>query len=583
MTQVLLLLIIALWMLPSAHTVGPWLGSAGLLVFIAGYLLMVAAFVYWGRRLALQFGGPREYRMQRRFSAGVRWGRIAIVAWMAVGIYAGAEWKTHVARLVAPISLYAASPGDASPTLLLAVPGLMVGTLPSLLAWIGLWWAQYPLDRHMRERQLAGRMDAGLPVHAPPALGRYLLGNVRQQIMFLLLPVLMALALHDLISLGLWVAGLSAGAVASIEGWVLLPAGAIVFAIAPLIMTRALNASQLGDGPLRQRLHGICQRAGLRYRDILLWRTDYSMGNAAVLGIVPRWRYILLTDLLIENLSDEQIEAVFAHEVGHIVHHHAGWFVALFALSLLVSAGPGATLARWLDPQSIHQVEEIIAIASITLTFVALGYLSRRFERQADVYAARMLQTDWNTHTGDLAGRPAARRTSLRMDALEPAVAHGGSELACSGGGGFEAVSLEMGCSHSPDSESRGLKGVEHFTGMALETSTSDVRISQPVLERSKPAHDRALSLAIGSSYVGEYGAAVMASALDRAAEMNQMPKRAWDWRHPTIAERKRFLLHLSADPANTRIFDQRMIRLSLWIAACAVVLIGWTVWESMR
>ena len=66
------------------------------------------------------------------------------------------------------------------------------------------------------------------------------------------------------------------------------------------------------------------RRAGdrrlLRYREILLWHTENNMGNAAVVGLVPRLRYILLSDLLLETMDDRQIEAVFAHEIGHIVH-----------------------------------------------------------------------------------------------------------------------------------------------------------------------------------------------------------------------------------------------------------------------
>ena len=68
----------------------------------------------------------------------------------------------------------------------------------------------------------------------------------------------------------------------------------------------------------------------MRYRDILVWRTHSNMGNAAVMGILPHMRYVLLSDLLLETMTDEQIEAVFAHEMGHVVHRHMAWFVLFF-------------------------------------------------------------------------------------------------------------------------------------------------------------------------------------------------------------------------------------------------------------
>ena len=57
---------------------------------------------------------------------------------------------------------------------------------------------------------------------------------------------------------------------------------------------------------------------------MLTWRTRHQIGNAAVMGFIPQVRYILLTDLLLETMSDEQIEAVFAHEMGHVLADHVG-------------------------------------------------------------------------------------------------------------------------------------------------------------------------------------------------------------------------------------------------------------------
>ncbi len=152
----------------------------------------------------------------------------------------------------------------------------------------------------------------------------------------------------------------------------------------------------------------ICRRSGLRYREILLWHTQYSMGNAAVMGIIPQMHYILLSDLLLETLTDSQIEAVFAHEIGHIVHRHMAWYVVFFGVMALAALGPGSFLEDWIcrifgisttQGSAVSQSEAIRGVISagiaLLLTFSVFGYISRRFERQADVYAARMIETDW--------------------------------------------------------------------------------------------------------------------------------------------------------------------------------------------
>ena len=59
------------------------------------------------------------------------------------------------------------------------------------------------------------------------------------------------------------------------------------------------------------------------------------MANAAVIGLLPGWRYVLLSDRLIETMTDAEIEAVFAHELGHIVHNHMAWLVVFFAILIL--------------------------------------------------------------------------------------------------------------------------------------------------------------------------------------------------------------------------------------------------------
>ena len=126
------------------------------------------------------------------------------------------------------------------------------------------------------------------------------------------------------------------------------------------------------------------------------------------MGVLPGLRYVLLSDLLLETMPDEQIEAVFAHELGHIVYRHLIWYVIFIITLLLAVSGPGGTAYDYLlprlvgNPDSHQRLVEIIscicAVAAFAMFFVLFGFVSRRFERQADVFASRTI--DEPTITG---------------------------------------------------------------------------------------------------------------------------------------------------------------------------------------
>jgi STE24 endopeptidase len=122
------------------------------------------------------------------------------------------------------------------------------------------------------------------------------------------------------------------------------------------------------------------------------------MGNAVVMGLIPQVRYILLSDLLLSTMSDDQIEAVFAHEVGHVMHKHMFWLVAAMSALMLCFVGPGQFVIDHLDKlqtrMGIPQSVELILVMGIGagLFWLIFGYMSRNCERQADVFAARTLQ-----------------------------------------------------------------------------------------------------------------------------------------------------------------------------------------------
>src|SRR5439155_15020444 len=174
-------------------------------------------------------------------------------------------------------------------------------------------------------------------------------------------------------------------------GLISLGSAVTVFLVVPEILVRVLPTQSLPPSPLRDRMEAMCRAHRLKFRDILLWRTDYRIANALVMGIIPRFRYVLLSDLLLAEMEDEQIEAVFAHELGHVVHRHLIWYlVFMLVLPVIVlileAEQHRLQLPSWLP---LDLVTTMIGFGAFLFAF---GYVSRRFERQADVFAARTLE-----------------------------------------------------------------------------------------------------------------------------------------------------------------------------------------------
>jgi STE24 endopeptidase len=387
------LLVIVLWLWPTEggyRLVGLAQGAG---LFVGGLLLVVLFMGLWSRVLARSVRGANLHRSLRRFHASMVAARVLIPIWFGIAIF-GLGWSDQVARMLGPLRDWPVE-----------LPGMIIGTLPAMAAWMALWWAQFPADRALREQSLLVLIDENLPIYQPPGFWSYFIANLRLQLLFTVVPVALIILMHDVASVVLWkffgmdlrmpMAGTPEVAVAL---GLQFGAIALVVLFAPEVLRRVLHTQSLPDSPLRQRLEDLCRRTGLRYRDILLWRTNNHMGNAAVMGLVPQVRYILLSDVLLETMSDRQIEAVFAHEVGHVKHWHMGWYVVLIATLILMTAGPGqlvvnqfAKLNRpaWLSDDALSTGQALFAIGAFFLIF---GYLSRWFERQADVYAARMMQ-----------------------------------------------------------------------------------------------------------------------------------------------------------------------------------------------
>lgn len=104
-----------------------------------------------------------------------------------------------------------------------------------------------------------------------------------------------------------------------------------------LIMPLFNKLSPLEDGPLKDRLMSMSDRAGFKAQSIQVIdgskRSSHS--NAYFTGF-GKFRRIVLYDTLIEQLSEAELEAVLAHEIGHYKKGHIPKMIMTSAAMMLV-------------------------------------------------------------------------------------------------------------------------------------------------------------------------------------------------------------------------------------------------------
>ena len=148
---------------------------------------------------------------------------------------------------------------------------------------------------------------------------------------------------------------------------------------------------------LKDRIKRLSMNAKLKVENV--YRFDMSKNtkkaNAAFTGL-GKTKRIILGDTLLDNYSEDEIETVIAHELGHFKKKHivkniiigtASSFLTLYLIALLYQNS-----LQWFG---FNSITEIAALPLLALWSMLLGLiqsplgniLSRKFEYEADEYA----------------------------------------------------------------------------------------------------------------------------------------------------------------------------------------------------
>ncbi|MBU0943994.1 MAG: M48 family metalloprotease [Proteobacteria bacterium] len=176
----------------------------------------------------------------------------------------------------------------------------------------------------------------------------------------------------------------------------------------PPLIRRLWGCIPFPHGPLHDHLHNFFKKQQFSAQ-IYLWPLfEGRVLTAGVMGIIPGLRYVLITPALLEALTLDELDAVMAHEIGHIKRKH-------MLLYLLIISGFSVLAGFILKPFTFFILsrdsfylllkktggtpETVITImmAVITLGLMILyfrylfGFFIRNFERQADLHVITAL------------------------------------------------------------------------------------------------------------------------------------------------------------------------------------------------
>jgi len=201
----------------------------------------------------------------------------------------------------------------------------------------------------------------------------------------------------------------------------------VVGQLAPvLIMPLFYKIERIDNPELTSRMDRLAEGTGLSIEGV--YRFDMSSetsGANAMLAGLGNTRRVIMGDTLLEGFTADEIEVIFAHEIGHHVFAHIRKLIATGALYSVVGFWLcDFALRAWVERVEGHAIDYAqLPVYTLPLLMLSLGvfslvvgplanFISRRFERQCDRYAL--------TRTGNRAAYVSAFRRLARMNKSDP-------------------------------------------------------------------------------------------------------------------------------------------------------------------
>ena len=155
--------------------------------------------------------------------------------------------------------------------------------------------------------------------------------------------------------------------------------------ILPRLISWSWDTAPFPEGPQKELLNTIAERADFKPRDLRLWRTGNLIANATIIGARRGGHIVLFSDHLLSILNTRELCAVYGHEIGHAKRGHVVAFLAWTAAFFFIGeAASMEALGTYGDAAGTA-----VAAGFAAAWFFSFGWLSRRFELEADLFSLK--------------------------------------------------------------------------------------------------------------------------------------------------------------------------------------------------
>jgi len=355
-----------------SYSHGPTESDANPLILIGPMmfvlLLVKAWMIYIGRYV--ESGELSSESANKMWESGHRWGTI-----LGAVLLVALEPVAGITRCASQFQLYS----ETFTTFIFLLPLVLFALLIDSIAY---QWDQY----RSQEPQFAPQPTLEKPLS-------YLCRRAQSSWLLPLLPIVLSClgvdALRSLFSEQL------------LEKWAILFVPMLSALVAMIIISSLLaccTKSALHTHAQGKRWMQLFREVDAPVRDIRIWHTGDRINNALLIGFFARFRYVILTDKLLNTLTSRELEMVLLHEAAHDSPRHGlkrflvlglgigmlavvcqGWLWSIQALSdNAVFAQPVSTVANW------------GGLASLGLLGITVFRWVRRFWHRTELEADRV-------------------------------------------------------------------------------------------------------------------------------------------------------------------------------------------------
>lgn len=174
------------------------------------------------------------------------------------------------------------------------------------------------------------------------------------------------------------------------------------FSYKTIMLTASPKAQKVENGPIFNLVEEMCVSAGIPQKDFPIVYVDPTQETNAYALSAPQGTLVIVTQGLIDILNREQLQAVIAHELGHLVSGDSKAMTKIVAMTSFVSFISGGFKYMFYgsgnrNNNNNNPIAIVITIISVIflivapfLSMIANAFMSRQRESQADAMSVRL-------------------------------------------------------------------------------------------------------------------------------------------------------------------------------------------------